>query len=333
MMTQSPHLTMRHSLFTGFTTSMRERLGWILSVAGHLCLLLFALSLFSSPQPYSAHEGAISVDVVTHMSGSPNQKNRPSLEPPNPVQNTPPPAPPPPAPAPAPKMAPLPVPTLPPPPVRESVEETLPEPAKKPKPVEKKTIADVLNEMKSTEDTATKKPLPKTEVPPKNHPPVEVEKKQEKQERVFDPKAIENPLTQKKDGVAQTPPKADRHSETPALSRGVPGGSSARLSLAQRDALGSLFKEQLAQCWSIPVGLNTGDYKPEIVIHLDENGGLVGEPRVVNVGSDSASRALADSALRAIRRCAPFRIPASFNPFYSEWRDWHITFDPKDFIS
>ena len=41
---------------------------------------------------------------------------------------------------------------------------------------------------------------------------------------------------------------------------------------------------------------------------------------------------LAESAIRAIRRCAPFRIPAQFMPFYDDWRDWNITFDPKEML-
>ena len=43
-------------------------------------------------------------------------------------------------------------------------------------------------------------------------------------------------------------------------------------------------------------------------------------------------QALADSALRAIKRCAPYKIPAQFMPFYGDWRDWNITFDPKDLL-
>ncbi len=326
-MTLNSHLTMRPSRLTLFIAYVREHFGWTLSIVGHISLLLLALSLFSSPQPYSAQEGAISVDVVTHMPGSPNQKT-PSTEKPNTVENMPPP----PLPIPNPKSAPTPLEPAPMPPIRETREETLPEPVQKPQPVEKKTITDVLNEAKSTEEMPKKKPAPKTDMPTKPQSPVDVEKKHEKQEQAFDPKAIENVLSQKKDAVTQTPPKSERHAQTSNVSRGVPGGSSSRLSLAQRDALGTLFKEQLAQCWSVPVGLNTENYKPEIVVHLDENGGLIGEPQVANMSSDPSLRALADSAVRAVRRCAPFRIPSSFNPFYSEWRDWHITFDPKEFM-
>jgi hypothetical protein len=42
---------------------------------------------------------------------------------------------------------------------------------------------------------------------------------------------------------------------------------------------------------------------------------------------------MAESANRAIRRCAPFRIPAQYAPFYSDWQDWTITFDAKEMLS
>jgi colicin import membrane protein len=31
--------------------------------------------------------------------------------------------------------------------------------------------------------------------------------------------------------------------------------------------------------------------------------------------------------LRAVRRCAPFRVPAQFAPYYSDWKTLNVQFD------
>ena len=45
------------------------------------------------------------------------------------------------------------------------------------------------------------------------------------------------------------------------------------------------------------------------------------EPVLVNTSGDPAFHAMADSALRAIKRCAPFKIPAQYAPFYGDWQE------------
>ena len=62
------------------------------------------------------------------------------------------------------------------------------------------------------------------------------------------------------------------------------------------------------------------------------DGSLAAEPTLLNSGADSGFRSMAESAMRAIKRCAPFRIPAQYAPFYGDWRDWSITFDAKDML-
>ena len=50
----------------------------------------------------------------------------------------------------------------------------------------------------------------------------------------------------------------------------------------------------------------------------------------MNSSSDPLFRPVVDSALRATRRCAPLRIPAQFAPFYQDWKDLVVDFDPKE---
>jgi hypothetical protein len=64
------------------------------------------------------------------------------------------------------------------------------------------------------------------------------------------------------------------------------------------------------------------------------DGALSVQPQLMNPGADFATRAVADSARRAIQQCAPFRLPPNLAPpgSYDDWKDWTITFDPKDML-
>jgi colicin import membrane protein len=48
---------------------------------------------------------------------------------------------------------------------------------------------------------------------------------------------------------------------------------------------------------------------------------------VIRAGPTPIERSVAESAARAVRRCAPYNIPAKFAPFYQDWKSWHIEFD------
>ena len=56
----------------------------------------------------------------------------------------------------------------------------------------------------------------------------------------------------------------------------------------------------------------------------------MGEPVLINPPSDPAMRSLAESALRAVRRCNPLRIPAQYAPYYDQWKGRVLRFDPVD---
>jgi len=59
---------------------------------------------------------------------------------------------------------------------------------------------------------------------------------------------------------------------------------------------------------------------------------VIGQPMVANSSSDPGFRAMADSAVRAVRMCAPFRVPQQFAPFYNDWRNFRIVFDAREFL-
>jgi colicin import membrane protein len=115
-------------------------------------------------------------------------------------------------------------------------------------------------------------------------------------------------------------------------SLGTATGSAARLDPSQRDALIGLIQGQLRRCWDAPMAAQSASNPPVASIRfaLNLDGSLAGQPQVVNDSSDPLFRAVADSATRATRRCAPLQIPAQFAPYYEDWKNMTVNFNPLD---
>ncbi len=115
-------------------------------------------------------------------------------------------------------------------------------------------------------------------------------------------------------------------------SLGTAVGTAQRLNPSQRDQIAGLIREQLIKCWQPPIAVQTAAKPPTAIIRLGlkQDGSLSTEPALMNSSTDPLFRPVADSALRATRRCAPLRIPASFAPFYQDWKDLVVDFDPRE---
>lgn len=112
-------------------------------------------------------------------------------------------------------------------------------------------------------------------------------------------------------------------SNTPSL--GTATGRAATLSQNELDAL----RARLRQCWNVPVGVaEARDLIVTVRIQFRQDGSLQSDPRLMNSGSHPAFQVAAESALRAVRSCAPF----SFLPVakYEAWKDVIVDFDPRD---
>jgi colicin import membrane protein len=164
-----------------------------------------------------------------------------------------------------------------------------------------------------------KKPEPKqaTPMPPKKPEPPKPQPK-------FDASQIQHRLAllDKRDPQRRAA-TGDTLSTTPSL--GVPTGNAAALSQSEIDAL----RARIQQCWSPPVGLaDARDLVVVIRIQFNRDGSLSRDPTLSNQGSHSMFQIAAESALRAVRRCAPY----SFMPVakYDSWKDVEVTFDPRD---
>jgi len=196
--------------------------------------------------------------------------------------------------------------------------EAKPEP--KPKEAEKKVapakpdpIAEALKK-----DEA-KKPEPKKQeakvpAPPKKPPPPQ---------QKFDPKQIEQRL------ALLDKREAQRHAATgdvlnPTVGLGTSTGTAPRLSQNEIDAL----RARLRECWNLPAGAQDAkDLNVEVRIMLRQDGSLSADPTVLNRSANPFFQVAAESALRAVRTCAPF----SFLPIakYEAWKDIEINFDPQ----
>lgn len=85
----------------------------------------------------------------------------------------------------------------------------------------------------------------------------------------------------------------------------------------------SAFRESIMRCWA-PPGAEAG--KPgqvRLEFKLKPSGELDGEPRVLNSPDGKAAEALAQSAIRAVQRCAPYSLPVAK---YESWRQIVINF-------
>jgi colicin import membrane protein len=112
---------------------------------------------------------------------------------------------------------------------------------------------------------------------------------------------------------------------------GAPNASAAQMSPSMWDSLDGLMREQYKKCWSY-IGLNPQKYVAQIRVRYAQDGSLQAEPALINPPSDPNVRNLADSAMRAVRRCNPMHIPAAYMPYYEQWKARVVRFDPEDML-
>jgi colicin import membrane protein len=110
----------------------------------------------------------------------------------------------------------------------------------------------------------------------------------------------------------------------PTASLGSPRGAAPTLTQSELDAL----RAQIQACWNPPAG--AADDRNLIVlvkIVLRQDGSLAADPVVLNRGNSPMFQIAAESAMRAVRRCQPYRLPIAK---YEIWKDVEVTFDPRD---
>lgn len=188
------------------------------------------------------------------------------------------------------------------------------------KPVDKPKldqVARLMDEQAPTDTTpAPRPPVPKTKPAPDPAP-----------ESKFDLTDITKLLSSHEE-PAQRP--STGHDISHLASLGSPTASAAKMSPSLWAGLDGLLEDQYRACWSY-LGLTSGKkYIPQVRVVFAQNGGLEGDPVLINPPADPALQSLADSALRAVRRCNPLKIPDQYAPFYDQWRGRVLRFDPEE---
>jgi colicin import membrane protein len=196
-----------------------------------------------------------------------------------------------------------------------------------PPPPEPESIPDLIDKTARQEPAPAPKPEqarvpepPKRPPIPKQKPKPETTADARTPERRFDPGRIAALLDRR------TPQReraaGDELSRTATL--GAPAGLAQRLTQSEIDAL----RAQIQACWNPPVGAEEAEkliIRLRIQFRLD--GTLSQEPALLNRGDSPYFRVAAEAAMRAVRRCQPYTLPAHK---YDVWKDVEVTFDPRD---
>lgn len=111
---------------------------------------------------------------------------------------------------------------------------------------------------------------------------------------------------------------------TEQASLGVKKATGGTLSQTEMDAL----RGQISKCWNPPAGnTDAGGFRVKISMQLTPSGEVEGMPQIVQGGgSTGAERAAGEAAVRAVRRCAPYSLPAEK---YDTWAQVTVNFDPS----
>ncbi len=265
-----------------------EQAGLGVAIVGHVALFAaLSLGLLSAPELPKLDNQPVEVTLATEVD---LQSAAPVPAPPAQPQAEPAPS----EPEPAPILA------VPPP--RPLIEKTQPKP--EPKPVAKLEPAT--------------KPKPKEEIKPK---PVKVAK--------VDPEARRRPglsnsiVSGLSDTPSQTKPTKPGKVAPPSAAPSQPAGVSvAAMTGPQKASLNSLIYTQLKPHWRPPSGADAELLITRLSVRLNKDGSLAFDPEVITQdGINDSNRAQAklhaDRAIQAVRRAAPFNLPAQF---YDGWK-------------
>jgi hypothetical protein len=90
----------------------------------------------------------------------------------------------------------------------------------------------------------------------------------------------------------------------------------------------TLIARQLYGCWTPPANVPT-TVTATVRFSLNRDGSIAGQPTLVKVTPGARAQAAAESALRAVRRCAPLHLPADK---YELWQEVEVVFDPHKYF-
>lgn len=124
-------------------------------------------------------------------------------------------------------------------------------------------------------------------------------------------------------GLSDAPPSraATGSGATPAAQAGP----------AVQSSIAAEVRRQLKPHWKSPSGADVELLRTTLIVELNRDGSLSGEPRLksqsgVNDSNRSQARLHVDQAIKAVRLAAPFNLPERY---YDVWREITPTFDKR----
>ena len=110
----------------------------------------------------------------------------------------------------------------------------------------------------------------------------------------------------------------------PTASLGNSTANAPQLSPSEYNAL----KEQLTRCWNVPAGVQDAkELNVYVQFTLNRDGTVYGQPVVTNHEKHAMFPIMAESAMRAVLSCQPFRLPAAK---YEYWQEMEVKFNPRE---
>lgn len=310
------------------------QVSFVVSVSLHAAILVAAIVGLPAPEQYQVKEAeSIPVEILTVSDLTKLQAQKKDAKPtdtPAPKAEVEPEKP---APKPAPKQEQVaalpPAPSEPPP----------PEPAPEPKPEAVMPAPPVVKrETAKAEDKPAPEPEPEPEKPeakpeekpeekqakPVPKPKIKPRPPADKPKEKFDPSdiaALLNKLPDKNQRRIDPSPSPEARPMQGDLA--LNQGSDATVSLDEKDAL----RQQIERCWVPPVGAQgSADLLIRLRIRLKPDGSLQAPPELMNSGDNPYFQVAAESAMRAVRRCEPYSMPAEK---YGAWQEIILNFDPS----
>ena len=215
-----------------------------------------------------------------------------------------------------------------------------------PEPTPPEPTPPVVKPEPAPEPTPEPTPLPKPKpVPPKPVPP-KPEPKPEAKPEPKPAKAVVKPTPVKvekrfdaselSDMIDKSLPKAPKRVRDPSsfaksIELSIPKG--AKFDARATASLIASIRAQIAPCWNPPIG-GADVKKMTVILHIDlaRDGTVVGRPSTVrqtgvSSGNAAYAQAFAETAKRAVLRCAPLRLPGDM---FELWKAFELNFDPSE---
>ncbi|MBI1622337.1 hypothetical protein [Aquamicrobium zhengzhouense] len=281
-----------------------------------------------APEPVedAQNVGDNKTDLATPPTPEPKPRPVETAEAPPPAPEPTPAPVPEPEPTPAPAPEPQPVPATEVAPTPEPKQEVKPDPA--PEPVQPEAPAPDVAALPDVAPVPQAKPQPPKAQTAKTPERREPEKPREERRRETassdsNDKSVEDQVAALLNREKASGGGAKRSEQQAAL--GGRQTTGAKLSQSEMDAL----RSQIQRCWNVPAGAAEAEnLKVSVQFKLSASGELDGDPRIVaGGGSGGIERTAAESARRAVIRCAPYNLPSEK---YEAWADVIVHFDPRD---